>query len=121
MFVSWFPPIQRLCYLGGVAFYGVSWLAASCFTVVRFVVYDVFRFRQSLLLYLRVLQGLKYSLISNLTSVLEDRYMWAEIQPDKQSLHVYLKIQQGLKYSVISNLSSVLEDTRPEVVPDKQS
>ena len=46
---SWFPPIQCLCYRGGgVAFYDVSWLAASCFTVVLFVDYDVFRFRQYL-------------------------------------------------------------------------
>jgi hypothetical protein len=35
------------------------------------------------LLFLRVLQDLNYSLISNLTSVLEDRYMWAEREPDK--------------------------------------
>ena len=50
MFVSWFPPIQCLCYRGGgVAFYGVSWLAASCFTVVLFEDYVVFRFRQYLL------------------------------------------------------------------------
>ena len=32
MFHSWFPSIQCLCYRGGVAFYGVSWLADSCFT-----------------------------------------------------------------------------------------
>jgi hypothetical protein len=59
------------------------------------------------LLHLRVLQGL----INNLISVLEDRYMWAEIQPDKQSLHFCFKILRGLKYSLISNLTSVYEDT----------
>jgi hypothetical protein len=43
-----------------------------------------------------------YSPISNLASVLVDRYRWAEIQPDKQSLHFYLKIQRSVKYSLIS-------------------
>ena len=65
--------------------------------------------------------ALKYSLISNLTSTLEERCMWAETQTDKKSLHLYLKIQRGLNYSVISSLSSVLEDTTgPEVISDKQ-
>jgi hypothetical protein len=66
-----------------------------------------------------VLQGLKFSLISNLKSVVEDTRLKYDLISNRTYL---LEDTRGSELSLISNLPSVLEDTaRTEIRPDKQT